>query len=192
LSLQNLNQGDLCDFVTQIYKLPAMLKNKMILKKKYINRHEILRTLLVRRKDNESPNNLDERDIALNWTKLVEKSNLSETEIIQQIYYLKNENEIVETEFDEYNFYYHISRTGMVSYYDKKYLNQRKKEFADNIYDVLKILSTAILLIFAIITFRNNWIISNKNESEIEILKKEVLKLKNQIETEKGAHKHSR
>lgn len=164
----------------------------MILKKKYINRHEILRTLIVRRKDNENPNNLDVRDIALSWRKLVEKSNLSETEIIQQIYYLKNGNEIVETDFDEYNLYYHISRIGMASYYDKKYLNQRKKEFEDNIYDVLKILSTAILLILAIITFRNNWIISNKNESEIEILKKEVLKLKIQIETEKDADKHGR
>lgn len=163
----------------------------MIQKKKYLNRHQILKILVECRIDNESPNNLDERDICLNWTELVERSNLSETEIIQQIYYLKNENEIIEKEFDMCNSNYHISRIGMASYYDKKYLNQGKKEYLDNIYDLLKILSTFILLIIAIITFINSWIVSGENKSEIEILKNEVFKLKTQIGIEKDVDKHN-
>ncbi len=163
-----------------------------MLKKKYKNRHQILRALLLHRNEKESPNNLDEIDFALTWSKLVEKSRLSETEIRKQIYYLKNENEVVEKETEYDNFYYYISGKGRVSFYDKKYIEQRRKEILSDVYDILKNISTSILLFFAIITFTNNWIIDSKNKSEIEILKKEVLKLKNQLNVKTSSDKHSR
>ena len=163
----------------------------MIRHKKYRNRHLILKILQDRRQEGEGPNMLDMSEIALTFAELVNECRLSESEVMKQIHYLKNEDEIIEDEIlDDY--YYFISQSGTASYYDQKYLTKGKKEFLENIYDFLKNLSMIILLLIAIITFAGNWISSKNNSSEIGILKKEIKELKDSININNEKIKHSK
>jgi len=134
---------------------------------------------------------LDISDIALTFTELVGECRLSESEVMQQIHYLKNENEIIEEEILN-DYYYFISQTGTASYYDQKYLTKGKKEFWENTYDILKNFSMFILLLIAIITFAGNWISSKKTSSEIDIIKKEIKELKDSININNDKIRHSR
>ena len=154
----------------------------MIKTKKYRNRHLILKTLQDRRQEGSGPNMLDISEVALTFTELVKESQLTESEVVEQIHYLKNENEVIEEEIIN-DYYYFISQAGTASYYDHKYLTRGRKEFWENTYDVLKNLSTIILLLIAIITFAGNWISSKENSVEIKALKTEMRQLKDSIKT---------
>ena len=159
--------------------------------KKYRNRHLILKTLQDRRQEGEGPNMLDMSEIALTFSELVEKSRLTDSELVEQIHYLKNADEVIEEEIIN-DFYYFISQAGTAAYYDKKYLNKGKKELLENTYDVLKNLSTIVLLLIAIITFTGNWVSSKDNKSEIDTLKFELKQIKDSIRTNKTQEQHNR
>lgn len=158
--------------------------NTLIRAKKYRHRHLILKTLYKKRKSHGEPDIIDISDIGLSFDKLSEISKLRESEVLQQLYYLKNEKEILEKILEEkisHTSYYYISQAGIASYSDDKYLTKGTKEFWENTYDVAKNLSTLILLIFAIITFAGNWKASKKNENEIETLKLELKQIRDSI-----------
>jgi hypothetical protein len=159
--------------------------------KKYRNRHLILKTLQDRRQEGEGPNRLDISEVALTFSELVEKCRLTESELVEQIHYLKNTDEVIEEEIIN-DFYYFISQAGTAAYYDNKYLNKGKKELLENTYDVLKNLSTIILLLIAIITFTGNWISSKDNKSEIDTLKFELKQIKDSIRINKTQEQRSR
>lgn len=157
----------------------------MKINKKYTSRHQLLQTLQERKDDRWSPNNIDVRDIALETHKLLDKSGLRETDLYQQLQYLVNEKEIKETEFDGFRWYYSISDAGTAAYHDQKHLSKGRKEYLDNIYDVLKNVSTFILLLMAVVTFIGNWISNSKKNQEIEDIKIELKNLKDSLRNEK-------
>lgn len=156
--------------------------------KKYKNRHTILGTLQNKYNQNYTPNIISNKELSLNFNELVNQSKLTENEIIEQLDFLSQESEINVVEEENFNFYYIIRRTGSASFHDKKYLNIRKKEFTNDIYDFLKITSTFILLLIAITTFTINIIDTRKNKKEIEELKKEF----QQIKISKKTHSHKK
>lgn len=146
--------------------------------KKYRNRHHILKTLEDFKVNEARIDATDWMELSLDFPQLVTKSNLTEQEVIEQLQYLINEKEIHEEELRPLDSIYIISKAGTVAYYDKKYLNLGFREFLNNSYDVLKNLSTAILLFFAVISFTTNHIETKKNKTEIENLKNEIKNLK--------------
>lgn len=151
---------------------------------KYTSRHQLLKTLQERKDEKWSPDMVDIRDIALPYHKLESSSGLSENQVVEQIQYLINENEIIKKEI-KYDWYYYISDMGSASYYDSKYPSKGKKEYLDNIYDILKNVSTFLLLLMAVITFIGNWVSNSKNNAEIEKIKTELNQLKDSIQNEK-------
>jgi len=158
--------------------------NTIIRDKKYRHRHLILETLYKKRKTHNEPDIIDISEIGLSFDKLSEISKLRESEVLKQLYYLKNEKEILEETLEKkisHTSYYYISQAGIASYIDDKYLTKGTKEFWENTYDVVKNLSTLILLIFAIITFAGNWKASKKNENEIETLKLELKQIRDSM-----------
>ncbi|MEN5231522.1 hypothetical protein [Sphingobacterium faecium] len=116
-------------------------------------------------------------EIELSFMEVVQKSNLTEKEVYREIDYLEKEKEI---HIDEINYstYYLILKQGSVSYFDKKYLELGRKNFRDNLFDNLKIISSFILLLIAVITFIVNLLETRKNRTEIEKLKNEIIILK--------------
>jgi len=152
---------------------------------KYTSRHELLETLQKRKDEKWAPDNIDVRDTALEFHELAENSGLKETDVLQQIRYLINEKEIYETEFEYSRWYYSISDAGTAAYHDQKHLAKGRKEYLDNIYDVLKNVSTFILLLLAVITFIGNWISNSRKNQEIENIKIELKNLKDSLHTEK-------
>lgn len=157
----------------------------MKINKKYSSRHQLLKTLQERKDEKWAPDNIDIRDTALEFDKLIENSGLPETDVIQQIRYLINEKEINETEFEYSRCYYSLSGSGTASFHDRKHLSKGRKEYLDNMYDVLKNVSTFILLLLAVITFIGNWISNSKKNQEIENIKIELKHLKDSLHTEK-------
>lgn len=146
--------------------------------KKYKNRHTILETLQKKYTNNYTPNIISNKELSLNFNELVKKSQLTEDEVIEQLDFLSQESEINVVEEENFDFYYIIKKNGSASFHDKKYLNLRKKEFTNDIYDFLKITSTFILLLIAITTFTINIIDTRNNKKEIEELKKEIRQIK--------------
>lgn len=157
----------------------------MKINKKYSSRHQLLKTLQERKDEKWAPDNIDIRDTALEFDKLTENSRLQETDVIQQIQYLINEKEINETEFEYCRRYYSISDTGTAAYYDQKHLTKGRKEYRDNIYDVLKNVSTFVLLLLAVITFIGNWISNSRKNQEIENIRIDLKHLKDSLRSEK-------
>lgn len=145
--------------------------------KKYTNRHIILKTL----EEHYRINYIEIDDwilYGLDFSELVSKSNLTEQEVNEQLHCLINEKEIIDEELRRLDILYIISPAGIAAFYDKKYLDIGRKEFLNNSYDILKNISTAILLILAVYTFASNFIENRKNKIEIESLKHEVRELK--------------
>lgn len=149
---------------------------KFFIGKKYINRHRILETLQIYHNEHWSPD-CDEIDISLSFTELIKHSRLNEQEVREQLPYLKHEKEINYFEID-YSSYYAISKKGTVDLYDKKHYNFGRKMFNEEIYDMLKNISTILLLIIALITFVNNLIDTKNNKKELENLKTEIKNIK--------------
>jgi hypothetical protein len=154
----------------------AKNQSKMFREKKYQDRHIILKTLEEHYQINRA--NTDWIEMGLDFSELVSKSNLKEQEVSEQLHFLVNEKEIVDEELRHLDILYIISGAGKAAFYDKKYLVIGRREFLDNCYDVLKNISTAILLIFAVVTFTTNLIEARKNKLEIESLRNEVNQLK--------------
>lgn len=146
--------------------------------KKYRIRHAILKTLEHHRTNAKRNDLTDWMEEALDFSELVAKSHLTEQDVSEQLYYLINEKEIFDEELRPLDIIYRISSTGIAAFYDKKYLNIGMREFLNNSYDILKNISTAVLLIFAIVTFVSNYLETKKNKNEIELLKNEIKDLK--------------
>jgi uncharacterized BrkB/YihY/UPF0761 family membrane protein len=71
-----------------------------------------------------------------------------------------------------------ILAPGSVAYFDSKYLQEGRKVFWSNLFDVAKTISTVVLLIFAVITFITGILRSQRTEEDIRGLKQEVETLK--------------
>ena len=156
----------------------------MFIKKKYSNRHQILKVLQEYFESKDRADLNDSKEVELTFTEIVKKSNLSENEVRQQLDYLQKEDELCINNIN-FSTYYFILRNGTISYHDKKYLNIGKKEFFSNTYDIIKTLSAIILLIIAVVTFINNLSETKTNKKQIEILKTEINDMKYNLKSEK-------
>ncbi|KQO22668.1 hypothetical protein ASF10_09885 [Flavobacterium sp. Leaf82] len=156
------------------------------MQKRFKIRHEILKKLFEKNQLGNSPNASHISDIALTWTQLIKVENLSENEILEQIYYLKNQNEVKEKEDDNFEYYYWISNIGIDSFYNYKYLNEGKKESRENYFNKVRNWSITILLIIAVVTFLTNIFVKIKNNSDLENLQNEVNKLKVEVNKQKN------
>jgi len=149
----------------------------MFINRKYKNRHLFLEALQLYLEKNDRPDAYALEDFSLTFPKLVELSNLTEKEIYGQIDYLEKEGEINIEHTKDYSTFYFISKNGTIAYYDKKYLNLGKKEFLNDLYDIIKNISAIILLVITIISFIINFLDTQKNKEEIEQIKVKVEKL---------------
>jgi len=156
----------------------------MFINRKYTNRHRILGALQKKMNESYRSDVIDSSEFELSWNELAENSGLSDKQIQEQIDFLLLAEEINDNEVN-FNSCYMIRQKGTTSFHDKKYLNTGRKEFKDDLYDVLKLLSGVVLLLIAVIGFARNILVTEKNNSEIEQLKKEVLALKSQITKKK-------
>lgn len=149
---------------------------KLFIREKYVNRHLILKTLQKHYSEHDSPN-ATQIDVSLSFSKLVEKSKLKESQIIEQLPYLQKEKEISDFDIDFSSFYI-IEQEGRVAYYDKKHFSIGRKMFRDEIYDTVKTISAIILLIIGIITFIINFTETKDNKKKIENIQKEIQSIK--------------
>lgn len=145
--------------------------------KKYKNRHIILETLQRRYEEVYNPT-MQDGELEIDFKHLVEYSKLTNNEVYEQLDYLHLENEISIDEI-QFQIYYIILRNGSKAYYDKKYITIGIKEFHNNFYDILKNISSVILLIIAIITFILNSFATIKLKEQVSKLQIEVQTLKN-------------
>ena len=145
---------------------------KIIIRKKHRVRHKILKTLQNHYLSTWGPY-LEEQDIALSLSKLVDLSKLSENDVYEQLSYLKVEKEINYLEINHSSFYI-ISEAGKVALYDKKHLYNGRKMLYDEVYDIVKNISAICLLIIAVTTFISNMVETKNNSKEIKILKNEI------------------
>jgi hypothetical protein len=145
----------------------------MFIKTKYINRHKILGTLYNKYSQDYSPNIIDIKEISLTFGELVTHSKLAEYQVQEQIDFLCDANEISSNE-ENFTDYYSIPRKGIISYKDEKYLYTGRKEFWNDTYDIVKTISTIILLIIGLATFVLNLIETKQNKNEINNIKMEL------------------
>lgn len=151
----------------------------LFVSQKYTHRHKILGTLNWKLDEGYSPSAML-NEIALTLSSLSNKSGLTEKEIIRQIDYLNLEGEIDITELD-YTSYYLILDKGTAAYNDDKYLQLGWKNFLDNTYDIVKIISAIVLLIIATSTFILNIIDTKHNKKEIQELRNDVRNIKDSL-----------
>jgi len=156
----------------------------MFINRKYSNRHRILGALQKKMNESYRPDAIDSNEFELSWNELAEASGLSDKQIQEQIDFLILAEEVKDNEVN-FNSCYMIRRKGTTSFYDRKYLDIGRKEFKDNLYDVLKLLSGVVLLLIAVISFARNILVTEKNNREIEQLKNDVSVLKSQIAKKK-------
>jgi hypothetical protein len=152
----------------------------MFIKRKYTNRHRILEALQKKMNKSYRPDAIDNNEFELSWNELVKDSGLNEDEVLEQIDYLLTAEEVFNNEVDFSSFYL-ILQKGTTSFHDRKYINVGRKEFKDDLYDVLKICSGFILLLIATITFVRNIMVTEKNNKEIDSLKNELKAIKSQL-----------
>lgn len=124
--------------------------------------------------DNITPDVILERELALTFSAIGSKTGLSDEVVSNHLYILKEVGDIRLFEEDDYNEYYIITTAGIAAVHDGKYLEIGKKEFGLEFDNVLKRVSTIILLLIAIITFIFNLVQTYKNKTEIDQLKKQV------------------
>jgi hypothetical protein len=149
------------------------------MKKKYLIRHKILQTLQEKLSEFDGKQKVQSDEIELSTKEISLKANLSEKDILAQIDYLSSRDEIhLERDKGVVNLY--ITRQGTVSFSDKSYLEEGKKEFWNSNYDVLKTVSTVILLLIALITFAINIFNTKKNKSEIEKMQIQIDNIRQQ------------
>ncbi|MEJ5995234.1 hypothetical protein WG904_12470 [Pedobacter sp. Du54] len=154
------------------------------MKKKYIHRHKILLTLQASFDKNYRPDAQNSSEYDLSWSELSEKSGLNDDELKKQIYFLMKSEEVFDNETN-YSSSYLILHEGTKSLFDEKYLNIGRKEFKDNLFDWLKIVSGFVLLLIAIITFGMNLFLTSKNNKEIETMKSEIKIIKESAKKKK-------
>lgn len=151
----------------------------MFIKRKFRNRHKILEALQIQYNKNHLPDALSV-DMELSWGKLTEACGLNDKEVLEQIDFLLISDEIYNNEID-YNSSYLILQKGTTAFYDKKYPNMGIKEFKDDLYDILKLVSGFVLLLITIITFTKNIMTTERNSREIQNLKMDVQNLKSSM-----------
>ncbi len=147
------------------------------MKSKYLNRHKILKTLYKKRIKEESPNTINTVELSLTFSQIAINSNLPEAKIIEQIEFLINEKEISKIE-ESFDTYYFITDKGSISYHDEKYLDNGEKEFWTTSYDIIKTISTLVLLIMAVIVFILNFLDTKQNKKDIDVIKTELQNIK--------------
>lgn len=147
------------------------------IKEKYSIRHKILKALQEKLSKFESKQHLNQSEIELSLHELSSKTKLVEKKIIEQTDYLVSKEEI-NSEWDNRELNFCIIREGTISFFDKKYLEEGKKEFWNNNYDIIKTFSAVIILIIAVVTFIFNIVDTRKNKSDIEKMKIELNDIK--------------
>jgi len=153
---------------------------KFFINSKFRHRHKILGTLQERLDSENHPNAMPE-DIELTFSTLVDKSGLSESEVLKQIDYLRSEEEIDINERNNYSMSYVILRKGTVAYFDDKYLRLGWKNFLENVYDIVKIISAIVLLAIATSTYISNIIDTKKNKKEIQKMQDDIKAIKDSV-----------
>lgn len=118
-------------------------------------------------------------DRLLHYGKIKEHfKDLSDNYLLDNLQFLVDEKEIhctmklTDSEFV-------VLRQGRNSYIDKKYLELGNKELREKIFDTLKIISTAVLLVIAVWTFIMNINTTQKNTKDIEMLQQQIQELNN-------------
>jgi hypothetical protein len=149
---------------------------QLLIRKKHIHRHRILKALQ-EYYDNHWMPDLGDVDVSLSFSELVEICKLSEKQVREQLPFLQRENEVGYLEIN-YSSYYYISNEGTISLYDKKHYSVGTKMFLEEIYDMVKNVSAILLLLIAMITFTINLIDTKNNKKEIQTLKTEIERIK--------------
>ena len=155
---------------------------KVYIPKKYRNRHKLLSMFFLLYNSKYSPDLMDLQPVSLLFSSVADKSNLTDEEVSAQLDYLKNEGEIASFERN-YSEYYYITQKGKIALTDNKYIAIGKREFWNDNYDIIKVISAVILLAIALISFIVNLLETKENSKQIDILKQEVLKIKDTTKT---------
>ena len=150
------------------------------MKNKYKIRHKILKELSDFFDKNKKMNSTI-TDYYIHTNEIIASfhKKYDEEEIWQNLEFLTETKEIGCTfKSKDSNFY--ILASGRLSYFDKKYLEIGANEFWTITYDRIKTIGYIILLFIAIYTFFANISQTKKNESDLNNIKIEIDKLKNQ------------
>jgi len=161
----------------------------MLLKKKYCDRHRVLKALQEKQEEGWRPDSIGSEDIELSGSEIAELARLREKDVWAQIDFLAFEKEIVVHEKNDFSIYYFICQKGTVSYYDRKYIYTGRKELLNDIYDWMKTVSTIVLLIIATITFILNIISTKNNTKEIQKLKVETNAISDSLKAQSNHEK---
>jgi len=143
----------------------------MPMKKKHLVRQKILESLQSKLSIYDGQEHLG--NIELTLKELANVSNLTEEQVLQQVDYLSEIQEI-NISWSQGVQSFIILKNGTISFFDKKHLYKGRKEFWNDTYDVIKTLSAAILLIIAVTTFVMNIFDTRQNRKDIETIKAEL------------------
>lgn len=147
----------------------------MFIKKHYEVRHKILKTLFDY--DNSFDIGVPTNEKLLHFNEICKKLNqFDKIFLLDNLNYLQTTKEIYCTmQYDNSSFA--IIGLGRDSFIEKKFLTEGRKEFRNSLDQKLKIISTIILLIIAVVTFAINIIQTHNNKKEIENLKLRLQKI---------------
>ena len=98
---------------------------------------------------------------------------VSKNYLLDSLHYLTTTKEIHCT-MELENSKYLILQDGRAAYIENKYRSLGRKEFRDYIFDILKIISTTVLLLIAVYTFIQNIYETKQNKKDIEKIKTDI------------------
>jgi hypothetical protein len=145
------------------------------MKKHFKIKHKILQILA--QFEDSFPFGAMANDRLIHYSEIERKiSNVDKIYLLDILQSLTSAKEIYcSMEFDNSKFL--ILQDGKAAYIENKYLSLGRKELRDRIFDILRIASTVILLLIAIITFVQNIFETKQNSREIEKIRNEIQKM---------------
>lgn len=154
------------------------------MKKHFKVKHQILQ-ILAKHQDS-FPLEIQANNRLLHYNEIEKKiSYVNKSFLLDTLHYLTTTKEIHCTmELDNSKFL--ILENGRNSFIENKYQSLGRKELRDYIFDIIKIISTIILLTIAVYSFVQNIYVTKQNKSEIEKLKTDIQKLQQPILPKKG------
>ncbi len=118
-----------------------------------------------------------EKDIIVEKKWLLEKVGCSDNDLMDQLDFLQDQKEIyIDWELEDMRIL--GSGQGTIAATTKKYILLGRKEFYDQLNDVVKNFGTIILVLIAFITFLINIYKTQENKKDIENIKQEIQKMK--------------
>lgn len=142
---------------------------KLLIKKKYINRHNILSVLYEEFVKYDHPGK-EPYDALIKFEKLASRAKVTNEELKKELHFLSTETELFDEEAN-YVSYYGITQQGRAAFVDDKYIKLGKDELWSDVKNYIAV-AALIISIFTILWNIHNGSEISKLKNRIEVLEK--------------------